>query len=133
MEFDAWKIIGTLLVLISAGIVYWRQLKDKADDEQAKKSTELGKEIAIVRSETKDLSVANQKELMEKIGEVLQGQNSMALRVEKALMNVEEHGKDIGYINQKLSKVSDIVHNLDKKEAVNEEWKKRVEDKLKLS
>jgi len=134
--YDSLKIIGALLMLISGGIFYWRQLKDKTDDELKKKDEELAKEIIKVNTELKELvntnASKNQKELMEGIASVLNGQSSIALQVEKALMKVEEHGKEISKITDKLGKVSDLVHELDKDAVRNYEWKKRVEDKLQM-
>ena len=131
-EIVNWKTILFLISVISAGIVYWRKSKDKADEYAENEIKRIETEARKSRSEIYNHIDKNQKTVIEKLDEVLEGQHKMDVKMEKAFMHIDQHAKDIERITKKQD---EGLKDLGKfKEFVNgfQEWKKRIEEKLKL-
>jgi hypothetical protein len=127
-----WKVITLLIGVISAGVIYWRRQKDRKDDE-------LTKDIVATKKESKEGRAAiyhrideNQQKVMSKLDEVLAGQHSFDLKLERASSGIEQNAAKIEDIAKKQDKSLDDLRQVEKKQAVEEEWKKRVEDKLSM-
>lgn len=125
-------IIALLVSLVIGMVVYWRKTKDKADDALEAKLETYKESNRKMESQLYNKLEDNQRAIMLKIDEVLSGQHVMEVSISKAFSKIEQHSDKISVVLERQKKGLEDLADLEKKVAVNEEWKKRVEDKIDL-
>ena len=108
------KAFGFILTLLIGSFIYWRKTKDNTDKELEAKIED------------------NQKIILKKIEQVLSGQHAMDVSINKAFSKIEQHDEKIVSVISKQEQGLKDLAQVKEKVAVNEEWKKRVEDKLAI-
>lgn len=132
-QLTDWKIITLLLGMVSAGVIYWRKLKDKKDEDLAKDIINAKKEAKDGRAAIYKHLDSNHEKVLAKLDEVLTGQHTIDLKIQRAFNGIENNSNNIEQIMKKQEKGLEDLNKVKQTQAVDVQWKKRVEDKLKMS